>query len=212
MNNAQDNHNLSTQARCQLYHSFSQALSHPVPVTAAAIADGSLREQLIDIASHLPYEFAFSPNADTTETLDSNEVRYRYTSCFEVGNAPVSIRESHHSSQPEKEIFEELFRFYKHFGLDFSDGALREYPDMLPVELEFLHYLCFLEAASAEPLPLQRAQLDFLQRHPARWLTPLCLQLGSSSATVPYLEITTMLQCFVDADITFLQKIQDSQP
>ncbi|MBW8011106.1 MAG: molecular chaperone TorD family protein [Chloroflexi bacterium] len=68
----------------------------------------------------------------------------------------------------------QLERQYNHFGLELSN-SLNELPDHLAVELEFMSYLCGLEAAALETNELveiantQKAQRAFLDKHLRRW-------------------------------------------
>jgi DMSO reductase family type II enzyme chaperone len=71
---------------------------------------------------------------------------------------------------------EEAVRFYNHFGLSMAESP-RELPDHIMTQLEFLHFLAFREAEALEgdddPSPFQRAQRDFVSRHPGRWVPRL---------------------------------------
>lgn len=63
--------------------------------------------------------------------------------------------------------------FYRAFGVDATEGGFR--PDELPVELEFMGYLCNKEAYAIEHLGAPRAgqarkaQRTFLTEHLGRW-------------------------------------------
>jgi DMSO reductase family type II enzyme chaperone len=72
---------------------------------------------------------------------------------------------------------EELVRFYNHFGLSVAEAREREVPDHITTELEFMHYLTFKEVLALQrgedPAPYCAAEMDFLSRHPAKWLPQL---------------------------------------
>jgi DMSO reductase family type II enzyme chaperone len=84
---------------------------------------------------------------------------------------------------------EEAVRFYNHFGLTLS-GEPRELPDHLSTQLEFLHYLAYREAEAlqtgVDAGPYQRAQRDFIARHPGAWIPKLCQRLTKQNAPVYY--------------------------
>ncbi len=66
--------------------------------------------------------------------------------------------------------------FYRAFGVDATSGGVR--PDDLPVELEFMSFLCQKEAYATEHLgaprvkQAARAQRMFLGEHLGRWAAP----------------------------------------
>ena len=72
-------------------------------------------------------------------------------------------------------LFEELVRYYEHFGLRRKEDA--ELPDHISVELEFMHFLCELEHHALlngqEIVSVKNAQRDFIDRHVKRLLQGL---------------------------------------
>lgn len=78
-----------------------------------------------------------------------------------------SLREATYASEDHSALFEELVRFYAYFGLRRTEDA--EMPDHVSVELEFMHFLTYLEHRAGpqedEVESLRRAQRDFLSRH-----------------------------------------------
>ena len=128
-----------------------------------------------------------------------------YTTNFEVGNAPFPLFERSYSETGDAELFEELYRFYEFFGLSCDNGKIGDWPDSLIVELEFMHYLGFLEAKhDGTTGSLGRAQRDFLERH----LLGLTTGLGnalSNEGLVYYTGLAAALQRFVTADLSFLR-------
>jgi len=112
-----------------------------------------------------------------------------YLRLFEVGipSAPCPLYESTYGPVNRREIMEELTRFYNHFGLSLGQKA-KEMPDHLRVELEFLHYLTYLEAQALEEgeaaAGLRRAQRDLYQRHLDAWTPRLWAKLQPLSSPV----------------------------
>ncbi|MFQ5661002.1 MAG: molecular chaperone TorD family protein [Gammaproteobacteria bacterium] len=84
-----------------------------------------------------------------------------------VSSQACSLYESDYTSIDRSAVFEELVRFYSYFGLVRDTDA--EPPDHLSVELEFMHFLTYLEHTSQERGEalegIRRAQHDFLSRH-----------------------------------------------
>ena len=97
---------------------------------------------------------------------------FSYTDAFDpsVSRQACSLRERAYTEEDQSALFEELMRFYSFFGLKRADHA--EMPDHLSVELEFMHYLTYLEHQAAgqpaELVSIRRAQQDFLSRHVLR--------------------------------------------
>ena len=85
-------------------------------------------------------------------------------------------------------VMEDATRFYNYFGLRLA-GELRELPDHITTELEFLHYLTFREAQirqqGQDPSSLLRAERDFLARHLCRWVPRLQARLAKQD-TLPF--------------------------
>jgi DMSO reductase family type II enzyme chaperone len=101
-----------------------------------------------------------------------------------VSQEAGSLHEAAYASEDRSALLEELLRFYRHFGLARDERA--ELPDHLEVELEFMHFLCWLEhAASArgeDVAGLRRAQRDFLARHLQRLAAGLAARCAEAPA------------------------------
>lgn len=89
-----------------------------------------------------------------------------------VSSSATALNEVAYAEIEASALFEELVRFYEHFGLRRLEAA--ELPDHVGVELEFMHVLCEIERHAAargdETAPLRAAQRDFLDRHLRRLL------------------------------------------
>jgi DMSO reductase family type II enzyme chaperone len=210
------------EARSQLYQCFATAFSDPGDDFLNSVFDGEFLEALHQLGNRLPYPGPFDTTVKTLvpQGIQKQDIKVFYASCFEAGNQGASLRESGYSTLPEKARMEEIFRFYQYFGLDFSAGQLRELPDSLPVELEFMHYLTFLEAKSlqAESLneaaenninALQLAQRDFLSQHLGTWVQPFALKLESVLDCSFYPDLARLLQLFIQCEKRFLTGASD---
>jgi len=89
-----------------------------------------------------------------------------------ISDEAASLHEAAYVAMDASALFEELVRFYEHFGLRRNSEA--ELPDHLCVELEFMHFLCELEGhqdqGSDGLASIHNAQRDFLERHVKRLL------------------------------------------
>lgn len=96
--------------------------------------------------------------------------------------------------------------FYRAFGFEVG-GPLRERPDHLAMELEFLYVLALKEAYALQrgrPDQVdvcQQAQAKFIQDHPGRWVSlfaaSLAASLASAGADSPYLWLAKLAEHFV---------------
>lgn len=135
--------------------------------------------------------------------VDFEDLAQLYSSSFEVGNPAVSFHERAYTRGSANELFEELFRYYEHFGLDLKNSENVHWPDSLLVELDFMQYLSHLESVATrqeDVLSLQRGQYDFLNRH----LGPLVKGISEKLHSVqisPYDQLAHLLKCCVDHDV-----------
>ena len=146
-----------TAARSEFYRVLSTLFFYPRE-TATATVQGLvsvLRAQL----SALPYETAtidgLAQLLDEVESVAETALlplKDTYTALFDNchGRSAVSLYEKDYRNGDAKMVWEELVRFYEHFGLNFDVSHSHDWPDHIGVELEFLHYLTFLEAGAPE--------------------------------------------------------------
>ncbi len=213
MNTSSNQQPSSAETRSHLYGLFARAFSHPDEALLDMLLDGQFTEAVMDSATYLPYPSPF-PNA-TFSLIDAGYTRADidifYTSAFEAGQTGISLRESAYSRKSEADILQSTFRFYEHFGLDFTAGELRELPDLLPVELEFMHYLVYLQSTSRvneTTRSLIQAQADFLQRHLNSWIPSLVKALRARADGRLYAALSLQLESLLIADLQFLESNQ----
>lgn len=205
--------------RSQLYRCFALAFSHPGEDFLNSLLSGEFSDLLIQLGEQLPYSFPFGEvemNA-LKGKMNKQEIKIFYSTFFESGNHAVSLRELAYSTVTEKALLEELFRFYQHFGLEFSQGELRELPDNLPIELEFLHYLTFLEAKASSAgeenvniQALRTAQRDFVVLHPGRWIELFLVRLKTVADNTVYASLAELLLQFISREKHFLSGSGDN--
>jgi DMSO reductase family type II enzyme chaperone len=132
---------------------------------------------------------------------DLDTLKQQYSGLFEVGSdgPPLPIREDLQTGQ-RAGTREDLVRFYDFFGYRLADHFAWA-PDHLSVELEFMHFLCYGEATNeAEPESFQFAQLDFSERHLARWVPQFAAATVRLAGDALYGRVMTVLGEFVRAD------------
>lgn len=85
-----------------------------------------------------------------------------------ISKGAVSLHASAHLERDQTDLYQEMIRWYDHFGLKRRDGG--ELPDHLSIMLEFLQFVTVQEHANAADAgavaSLHAAQVDFITRHP----------------------------------------------
>jgi putative dimethyl sulfoxide reductase chaperone len=172
--------NLSTEAertagsRSRLYQLLAMAFSFPDAEFFESIRDGTLAAALGAACAGLPYDMtALLADLSTVEGTP-DDFESEFIRVFDVGaGAPPCPLYGGTYGGDRMEAMEDALRFYNFFHLHLSD-KMRELPDHITTELEFLHYLTFREAEilqrEADPSSLRRAQRDFLARHLCKWV------------------------------------------
>jgi DMSO reductase family type II enzyme chaperone len=189
-------------ARSELYRVLSAVFRHPDP--AAPFPGRALGA----VAAALPYRL---PEMTLPE-LPLAELQLRYTNLFEASDrsGAISLHESDFVPTPRAKVWEDVVRFYEHFGLRYDGEAIRLWPDHLAIELECLQYLSFLEAGIAGDIaPLLRAERDFIDRHLLPWLPDLAGQLAEREEAEPWPALVVLLQDCLRAERGWLERATD---
>lgn len=175
-------------ARSRAYQLFQQALRYPDAELCSWIANGDLADSLRECLATIEPKFAEQGErwVALRDAGEDDELAIEYTRLFDTGSSgpPCPLYGGLYGGARMKTM-EEAVRFYNHFGLTLSEEQ-RELPDHLAMELEFLHYLTYREAETLQTGddagPYQRAQRDFIQRHPGSWIPKLCHRLKAEQA------------------------------
>ena len=102
-------------------------------------------------------------------------------------------------------ITEGVRRYYHDAGAELSQACL-ELPDHIGVELEFMHFLCGIEAQLRErsdAAGLRKClqfQSDFLGEHLLRWYRPLCEKVIGESRSAAYRALARLTIAFLDSE------------
>lgn len=100
----------------------------------------------------------------------------------------------------------DLAGFYRAFGFD-TGGGIRERPDHVAVELEFMCALGLKEAYALEQLEEARAEIcreaqaNFLRDHLGRWFGLFEQSMDRNGAEEPYGSLSTLAGDFIAADM-----------
>ena len=168
-------------ARIDMYALLADAYRYPDALTRVYVRNGELKSDFMRIAESLPYAMAMDdqeanllvyPDSVVDDDVEADFIRF-----FEAGpgHPPCPLVEGIHMSKENgrRTIFKDLILFYNNFGLSYAEGCVHDSPDHITYEMEFLHYLAFLELKTLQkgkdPRQLQWAQKDFIERHPAQW-------------------------------------------
>jgi DMSO reductase family type II enzyme chaperone len=198
--------------RSAMYSLLARAFIVPDEEFHSQLCRGALAGSVSEIGAMLPYPL---PELITSDCPPFMELQSEFIAFFEVGekSPPCPLYEgAFRKDSGRKAVMEDLLRFYHHFDLKMSD-KVRELPDLLSAELEFMHYLAFLETGLCESsedagesrLDLVRAQRDFLSRHLAAWTPDLAQRTKERSGPEFYRSLTAFMEAFINTDLKYLE-------
>ena len=203
--------------RSRMYQLLTVAFGFPDEEFYAAVCDGSFLRAVTEVGGGLPYDVSDAATLGLATGGESKtEFESEYIRLFDVGAAgpPCPLYGGAYGGDRMKTM-EEATRFYHFFELRLSP-QLRELPDHITTELEFLHYLTFREAEArqndADASPLLRAQRDFLARHLCRWVPRLEARLAKQK-TLPFFPAVVRFACaFFERDQAYASAAADQWP
>ena len=162
--------------RAAIYTTLSQLIAFPNREIHDALCAGTL--ELLDDET----------GVDVPTPYAAYEAEY--IRLFEIApkRPPCPLYEGYWRGRDQserRELMAELMRFYRFFGISLGD-EVREMPDHLAVELEFMALLTEGEATAdardGDVGSFRRAQRDFLQRHLADWTPKLAARIHELDA------------------------------
>ena len=181
-----------------LYALLAECFAYPDDDLLEGIRSGALRRQVEQMTSavdpRLSSGLDLAPLHDPEALLETLAVEY--TRLFDAGvqGTGCSLNGGVHHG-PQMKVMEEVVRYYNHFGLAMTDDN-KELPDHLTAELNFLHFLAYgehqLEITGQPAGDYQRAQRDFIARHPGRWL-PVMWRALERQSPMPLFALLTQL-------------------
>jgi DMSO reductase family type II enzyme chaperone len=199
-------------ARSLAYILLARMFEYPDGAQAEAIRSGALAGQLREAL--VACDPAVSQVADWGALQDAGEgddLAVEFTRLFDVGTgAPPCPLHGGLYGGARMKTMEEAVRFYNFFDLTLSEEP-RELPDHLTTQLEFLHFLAFREAQTleegADAGSWQRAQRDFLGRHPGRWVPQLRARLDKEEPMPFFRELAARLAAFLESEARHLGEV-----
>lgn len=140
------------------------------------------------------------------------EYEAEYIRLFEIApkRPPCPLYEGYWRGRDQterRELMAELMRFYRFFGLSLGE-SVREMPDHLAVELEFMALLVDGEAAAeaedGDVGSFRRAQRDFLSRHLTHWTPKLNGTIHEIDAHPFFRTLIAQVDAHVQGDLNTL--------
>lgn len=201
----------ASAARSQFYKILSGVFTYPADASQAEFVLRGAGDALRDAAAELPFfvpavallgDAGRATGAEYAGNEDGEgDLALAYTSLFDNcgGRPAVPLHEKDYVQRDTKQLWEELIRFYEHFGLGYDMKASGQWPDHLGTELEFLHYLTFLETGAPDDAAgiYGAAAGDFLERHLENWVPKFADKLGGKAEGSPYVALARVLAEFI---------------
>lgn len=182
--------------RSQLYRFLADALLYP---TENWLRDAPLVEPALAELDLSAYRLS-----DSAIDLAQLQAEHRHvfgltgSLCYETEyGLPHEYRQSQELA--------DIAGFYRAFGFE-NGGGIRERPDYLPTELEFMHTLTLKEAAAREAGQAEHveicvdAQRKFLRDHLAHWLPLFSKRLEQLAVDGVYGDLAVLAAAFVAAE------------
>lgn len=176
--------------RSRMYQLLGAAFAFPDEDFFEAVRSGDFATTLAQMCVGLPYDLTSATSLDLVAGGTSYaEFESEFIRLFDVGAAgpPCPLYGGVYIGDRMK-VMEDATRFYNFFHLRLSP-EMRELPDHITTELEFLHYLTFRQADMPQDAPevgsLLRAERDFLARHLCKWMPHLQARLAKQT-TLPF--------------------------
>lgn len=202
-------------ARSAMYQILSRLFFYPAEMAALPLAEvaAELRRRLEALPGDQSEFAGLMGEVDAVASMPEPALRGVFTALFDNcrGRAAVSLYEKDYGNGEAKAVWEEVVRFYEHFGLSFDVRVSRDWPDHIGTELEFMHYLTYVEAVAEQDVGIYRqAQGDFLARHLARWAPRFAAQLSGGQEAGPYGIFARLVAAFIKAEMAYLGRTCES--
>ncbi|MGE0653165.1 MAG: molecular chaperone [Alphaproteobacteria bacterium] len=198
-------HVRSATARAEVYRFLALAFADPTDGSAAR-----LRQQW-PITEAALTALGLPDRVDDAVGLSDAALGQTHLACF--GHALSKECPPYEAEYGQAHIFEktqtlaDISGFYKAFGLQLS-GAVRDRPDHLAFELEFMEFLCQQQAfGERQGHPPERvvlcrdAQRTFLDAHLGRWAFSFAHHLIRKSPTGIYAAFARLLEGFLEHEL-----------
>ena len=214
-----------TVQRAQVYFFLSHALLYPqenwfedFPVITAALRDLDVSIESCSQTSEV-VQTSLPETSEVSEVLELSDwslesLQAAHRQVFGLTGSLMYETELGlpHEFRQSQELAD-IAGFYRAFGFR-TGGTVRERPDHLATELEFMYLLALKEAyAASNSMPEQAeicvdAQRKFLQDHLRRWIGPFCRslersideRLGDAALQTPYVMLAHLVESFISLE------------
>jgi DMSO reductase family type II enzyme chaperone len=181
IDNIKDPDQMARARRSQMYRFLAESFRYPNDGFLKMAKDGGYLESALAVLRDIPFEVSVEEGALSGQLLkdvSQDDFEAEFVRVFDAGpgGPPCPLYEGKYVADRMTNM-EDLVRFYNHFGLSVAEAQEREVPDHITTELEFMHYLAFKEVLALQraedPSSYCFAEIDFLDRHPVKWLPQL---------------------------------------
>lgn len=212
-------------ARSDMYALLADIFRYPDADFQAFVREEELATVLADLVARLPGAFSLAAEERRqlhfSGALEEDEVEAGFIRLFEAGpgDPPCPLVEGKHVKDTNRRaIFEDLIRFYNHFGLSYQEGSREDRPDHITYEMEFMHYLAFLTLGAVqqkkETAGYLAAQKDFLAHHLRKWTAALADRMQTIAGELArddeivrfYGNLLTIADRYVKTDYGYLKE------
>ena len=217
---------LSLANRSLMYSLFSDVFRYPDKDFREQVRNGDLESTFSSIAESLPYPYELSDDEKKSlrysDELKDEDIEVEFIRLFEAGpgNPPCALVEGIYR-ESRRAVLKDLIIFYNHFGLSYEEGSRNDRPDHTSYEMEFLHYLTFLNLRAMQLEKNQDsyilAQRDFLEKHPIQWIGKMHEQVTkvynglvegvNKEVIFFYKNLICLLERFVEADYGYIKSV-----
>ena len=196
---------LPIAARSEVYRILSGVFVYPASKEQKDFIQQEAPAALRVAAAGLPFPIPALRALTEWDAKAVPDIEVEFTRLFDncTGNPVLSLYEKDFARIDQKKLWEELVRYYEHFGLRYNLEECKEWPDHIGIELEFLHYLTFLEATVPDAMTKDyvAAEDDFLERHLAKWVPGFSKKLDADDT--PYSMFGQVLAQFIAGEREF---------
>ncbi|HQR06024.1 MAG TPA: molecular chaperone TorD family protein [Gemmatales bacterium] len=194
------------QVRHDVYSFCLQAMDKPTRAKYDWLNSKPFRASLRSLCE----QFGVSLPAMITLPQDFAAYECVYIACFDVGlpTPPVPLLSSHYNKrEPVPATIHEHVLFYKRFGTTLSEANI-EPADHLSNELAFLIWLDeLLHEGEIDPESIHQARLDFLSRHPHRWLPQALHAAQEKELPELFIVLLRLMIYAVEEDVELTQSL-----
>lgn len=192
--------------RSQVYRFCQEAMNKPTRARFAWLNSELFRASLRAICD----QFEMEISSTLSRFQDFETYESIYIACFDVGlpTPPVPLLSSHYNKrEPVPATIHEHVLFYKRFGTTLTEGNI-EPADHLSNELAFLIRLDeLLHEGEIDPESIHQARLDFLTRHPFRWLPQALDAAEEKELPALFIVLLRLMNHAVSDDVELTQSL-----